>query len=126
MASKVSLEELAYLKSGRFLTWVDQVVDATTINDALGAAGVSGVDVSDIQLVKLTVDPTDGKIDFNVQYEYEGKPKFHRIDYSERYDIDFPWTQEVNVSGVARIYVSVTRLEVGASYSISVGKATKE
>jgi hypothetical protein len=122
MANVISLENLTHQQSGRYLQWSPQETGSSSTNGA-PTEGSSGVDVSDVQVAKVGVEANGGAtLSFRMWLEYDNLSEFNVIDQGSRSGIDYNWTQEVDVSGAARLYVEITSIDTG-TFDVHIGQA---
>lgn len=125
-AATASLEQLAGQKAGRYLLWLTQSESGTVANTIPTAPG-SGTNVSDSQLAKVCVDFNNNCTgSFSIYLRYTERNEFSRIDQSERTDVNYNWTQQVDISGVEEIFIYMSSFTNGldGSYDIYIAKST--
>jgi hypothetical protein len=115
-------DDLAELNSGRYVSFTAQETGTGSTNGT-PTAGSSGVDVGSTQKTKLVVVPNGGAtLTFRIWAEFKGLSEFAVIDGYESVSSSTSWTQELNTSGMQRLYVQVIGIDTG-SFDVQMGLA---
>jgi F420-0:gamma-glutamyl ligase len=110
MGEELTMLELIQQYSADNLDWETQGTGISSTNGA-PTAGTSGIDASNVQFAKILIAPqNNASVGFRLWIEYEALSQFFVIDGSDRSSINRGWTQEIDVSGAARLYVEITSI----------------
>jgi hypothetical protein len=112
MFSEIDNISLINQYSGRYVEWSTQVSSVSSPNGT-PTVNTSGIDTGNgVQFAKILISLNATSAEFRIWLQYEDRDVFYVVDESPR-TISRSWTQEIDVSGVKRLYIEVTSISSG-------------